>query len=157
MSGTQDMTAFEGDEPLGAVSCVSTGPFYATPRLLVMQKRADFVAANSGLRVARGGVVLQVRPNGGADLRFGITVTKRIGNAVVRNRMKRRLRALVRELLPVHGLPGHDHVLIGRESGVERDFATMRGELLHALERARAGKGDAPRPPRGKRPARPKR
>jgi ribonuclease P protein component len=69
-------------------------------------------------------------------LRFGITVTKRIGNAVVRNRMKRRLRALVRELLPVHGLPDHDHVLIGRESGVERDFATMRAELLVALERA---------------------
>jgi ribonuclease P protein component len=133
---------------LGAVSCV---PLYDTPRLLIMQKRADFVAANSGLRVARGGVVLQVRPNGGAGLRFGVTVTKRIGNAVVRNRMKRRLRALVREVLPHHGLPGHDHVLIGRESGVERDFATMRAELLVALERAKAGKGDPPRKPRPKR------
>jgi ribonuclease P protein component len=82
-------------------------------------------------------------------------VTKRIGNAVVRNRMKRRLRALVRELLPVHGLPDHDHVLIGRESGVERDFATMRAELLVALERARAGKGDPPRKPRPKASAEP--
>ena len=47
-------------------------------------------------------------------MRFGITVTKRIGNAVVRNRMKRRFRALIRELLPVHGLTDTDHVLIGR-------------------------------------------
>lgn len=141
------MTASGGGEPLGAVSCVSAG---LPPRLQVLTKRADFLAANSALRVARGGVVLQARPNGGVGLRFGITVTKRIGNAVVRNRMKRRLRALVRELLPVHGLPDHDHVLIGRESGVERDFATMRAELLVALERARAGKGDPPRKPRPK-------
>jgi ribonuclease P protein component len=148
--------------PLGAVSgvCAAVGLVYDTPRLLVMRKRSDFVAANSGLRVARGGVVLLVKPNAAADLRFGITVTKRIGNAVVRNRMKRRLRALVRDVLPRHGLAGHDHVLIGRESGVERDFATMRAELLAALERARAGKGDPPRGPRsgprGKRPAKPK-
>ncbi len=56
-------------------------------------------------------------------MRYGITVTKKIGNAVVRNRMKRRFRELLWELLPTQGLPGHDHVLIGRDSGVERDFA----------------------------------
>ena len=78
-------------------------------------------------------------------MRFGITVTKKIGNAVVRNRMKRRFRALVRELLPIEGLPGHDHVLIGREGGVERDFALLRQELSAALARAAAGKGDPPR------------
>ena len=78
-------------------------------------------------------------------MRFGITVTKRIGNAVVRNRMKRRFRALIRELLPAHGLTDNDHVLIGREGGVERDFAALRNELLAALERATAGKGDPPR------------
>ncbi len=83
--------------------------------------------------------------NGGAGLRFGITVTKRIGNAVVRNRMKRRFRALVREILPVHGLPDTDHVLIGREGGIERDFTSLREELLAALGRAKAGKGDPPR------------
>ncbi len=95
--------------------------------------------------MSRPGLVLLVRPNGGAGLRFGITVTKRIGNAVVRNRMKRRFRALVRELLPIHGLPQHDHVLIGREGGIERDFALLREELLAALVRATAGKGDPPR------------
>ncbi len=89
------------------------------------------------------------RPNDGAGLRFGITVTKKIGNAVVRNRMKRRFRVLVRELLPVHGLADTDHVLIGRDGGVERDFALLRAEMLAALERAQAGKGDPPRRPRG--------
>ena len=89
--------------------------------------------------------MLLARPNDGCGLRFGITVTKRIGNAVVRNRMKRRLRALVRDVLPDHGLPDCDHVLIGREGGVERDFARLRDELVAALERAAAGKGDPPR------------
>ncbi len=85
----------------------------------------------------------------GKGQRFGITVTKRIGNAVIRNRMKRRFRALLRELLPTHGLPDSDHVLIGREDGVERDFALLRAELLAALGRAQAGKGDPPRRARG--------
>ena len=111
----------------------------------VLQKRADFLAANRGLRVARPGFVLLVNPNTADELRFGITVTKKIGNAVVRNRMKRRFRALLRELLPTAGLPAHDHVLIGREGGVERDFAKLREELTAALERAAQGKGDPPR------------
>ena len=59
--------------------------------------------------------------------------------------MKRRFRELARALLPTHGLADHDHVLIGREGGVERDFATMRDELADALGRAAAGKGDPPR------------
>lgn len=81
-------------------------------------------------------------------MRFGITVTKKIGNAVVRNRMKRRFRELLREVLPIAGLPAHDHVLIGREGGIERDFGKMRDELAMALARAAAGKGDPPRKPR---------
>lgn len=111
----------------------------------MLTRRSDFLAANRGLRISRPGFVLLARPNDGAGQRFGITVTKRIGNAVVRNRMKRRFRALVREILPVHGLADTDHVLIGREGGVERDFALLRDELLAALGRARAGKGDPPR------------
>ena len=120
------------------------------PDLTVLTRRADFLAANKGLRVARPGFVLLANPNGGVGTRFGITVTKRIGNAVVRNRMKRRFRALIRELLPTLGLPDHDHVLIGREGGIERDFALLRSELGAALQRATAGKGDPPRGPRGK-------
>jgi ribonuclease P protein component len=118
---------------------------------IMMTRRADFLAANRGLRVARPGFVLLARGNDGQGLRLGITVTKKIGNAVVRNRMKRRFRALARELLPLHGLPDTDHVLIGREGGVERDFAALREELIAALGRAQAGKGDPPRRKREKR------
>lgn len=110
-----------------------------------IRKRADFLAANRGLRVARPGFVLLAHPNGGQGKRFGVTVTKKIGNAVVRNRMKRRFRELLRAALPESGLPDHDHVLIGREGGIERDFARMREELAEALRRAAEGKGDAPR------------
>ncbi len=117
----------------------------------VLTQRADFLAANAGLRNARAGFVLLTRPNGGKGIRYGITVTKKIGNAVVRNRMKRRFRELLRAALPVHGLPDHDHVLIGRAGGVERDFHLMAEELRRALERAREGKGD---PAGGRRPRR---
>jgi ribonuclease P protein component len=121
------------------------------PELKVLTRRADFLAANRGLRVARPGFVLLTRANGGEGRRYGITVTKRIGNAVVRNRMKRRFRELLRQLLPEHGLADTDHVLIGREGGIERDFGRMREELSAALDRARSGKGDPPRRSRGRR------
>lgn len=117
-----------------------------TPTILT--KRADFLAANRGLRVARPGCVLLVRPNGGEGMRYGITVTKKIGNAVVRNRMKRRFRELLRAALPERGLPDHDHVLIGREGGIERDFGQLAAELEIALQRASEGKGDRARRPR---------
>jgi ribonuclease P protein component len=113
--------------------------------LQTIRKRADFLAANRGLRVARPGFVLLALPNGGRGKRFGVTVTKKIGNAVVRNRMKRRFRELLRAALPDQGLPDHDHVLIGREGGIERNFAQLRQELAIALSRAAEGKGDPPR------------
>lgn len=81
-----------------------------------------------------GFVLLMRRRDDGSDaMRIGYTVTKKIGNAVVRNRMKRRLRALARELLPESGVRGADHVLIGRNGGIEREFAALRGELVKAL------------------------
>ena len=126
-----------------------------TPPIQTLTKRADFLAANSGTRNARAGFVLLTRPNGGQGIRYGITVTKKIGNAVVRNRMKRRFRELLRAALPVQGLADHDHVLIGRAGGVERDFHLMADELAKALERAREGRGDPAggrRPRRGNRP-----
>lgn len=124
-----------------------------TESLSVVRKRADFLAANRGLRLARPGFVLLAHPNGGKGKRYGITVTKRIGNAVVRNRMKRRFRELLWAALPHKGLPDHDHILIGRDSGVERDFAQLGEELDIALSQAREGKSDPRRrrPPRGNR------
>jgi ribonuclease P protein component len=83
------------------------------------------------------GFVLLVRDRRDGDpaMRVGFTVTKKIGNAVVRNRMKRRLRSLVRELLPVDGIRGADHVLIGRNGGIERDYTALRIELAKALKK----------------------
>ena len=68
-------------------------------------------------------------------MRVGFTVTRKIGGAVIRNRMKRRFRALAHEVVPTKGLAGADHVMIGRAKGVERDFGLLRSELADALDR----------------------
>jgi ribonuclease P protein component len=85
------------------------------------------------------GFVLLVRDRKDGDplKRVGFTVTKKIGGAVVRNRMKRRFRALARELIPGHGFPGSDHIMIGRSGGIERDYALLRDELMRALKKVR--------------------
>ena len=70
-------------------------------------------------------------------MRVGFTVTKKIGGAVVRNRMKRRFRALAREIVPVKGLAGSDHVMIGRTKGIEREYGLLREELAGALDQLR--------------------
>lgn len=120
--------------------------------IAILAKRADFLAANRGRRQPMPGFVLLVRDrqDGDPTKRVGFTVTKKIGGAVVRNRMKRRFRVLARELLPEHGIAGADHVLIGREGGNERDFAQLRTEMEKALRKLAAGGGQAARPPRQK-------
>jgi len=85
------------------------------------------------------GFVLLVRERNDADpaIRVGITVSKKVGNAVIRNRMKRRFRALVREMLPTAGITGADHVLIGRNSGIERDYDALKAEFAKALAKVK--------------------
>jgi ribonuclease P protein component len=70
-------------------------------------------------------------------MRLGITVTKKVGGAVLRNRMKRRFRALAAQLLPESGFSGADHVLIGRAGGIERPFDELAADLRGALKRLR--------------------
>jgi ribonuclease P protein component len=106
-----------------------------TAPLARLTERKFYLAANAGKRAPMPGFVLLVRARDDMDptIRIGITVSKKVGNAVIRNRMKRRFRMLAREVLPALGLPGADHVLIGRNAGIERDYAALRAELLKAL------------------------
>jgi ribonuclease P protein component len=85
------------------------------------------------------GFVLLVRnrQDGDDTKRVGFTVSKKVGGAVVRNRMKRRFRALAREILPSEGHAGSDHIMIGRSSGIEREFALLRQDFAKALEKTR--------------------
>jgi ribonuclease P protein component len=126
----------DGRRPQGAERAPRPRPQKAQ-RLVTIRKRADFLAANRGKRAPMPGFVLLVRDraDGDAQMRVGFTVTKKIGNAVVRNRMKRRFRALVRDLLPSHGIAGADHVLIGRSDGIARDYAVLAADLKRALAR----------------------
>lgn len=120
----------------GAERAPGTRPQEAQ-RLVTITKRSDFLAANAGRRAATPGFVLLVRDRKDDDpqIRVGFTVTRKVGNAVVRNRIKRRFRELAREILPVHGFAGSDHVMIGRAGGIERDFGLLRQDLTRALER----------------------
>jgi ribonuclease P protein component len=137
--GSRTASRFSGPHGDRWWPCSDPGP--SRPRsqeavgLITLNKRSDFLAANSGKRAAFGGLVLLVRDrqDSTAHMRVGYTVTKKVGNAVIRNRVKRRFRELARELLPQAGVAGADHVLIGRNSAVERDFSKLRNDLAKAL------------------------
>jgi ribonuclease P protein component len=92
------------------------------------------------------GFVLQIAPAPEAvsPVRVGFTVSRKVGNAVVRNRVRRRLREVVRSVIPGQAKPGLDYVLVGRQAAVTRDFATLCEELVDALKRLKALSGATP-------------
>jgi ribonuclease P protein component len=113
-------------------------PAMASPPLR-LKRRAEFLrTAAAGRKVATPGLVLQAlsRDDGG-PARLGFTVTKKIGNAVVRNRTRRRLKEAARLVLAEGGLAGVDLVLVGREATRKRSFAVLQEDLRRALARAR--------------------
>ena len=114
-----------------------TGATAVLSCLVVLNKRADFVKASSGLRHGTPGFHLQARARG--DLiaaRVGFTCSKKVGNAVARNRAKRRLREVARLVLPTHGQIGWDYVLVGRATvTATHDFKAMQADLVQALAR----------------------
>jgi ribonuclease P protein component len=116
----------------------------AVPRL---KRRSDFLRiARSGRKWAVPGLVLQVGrddPRDGATgpgvaIRVGFTASRKVGNAVARNRVRRRLRAAAEEILPVHAKLGRDYVIIGRVATLRRPFDALLGDLENALKRVGA-------------------
>lgn len=104
--------------------------------LPTLKKRAAFLAcAASGIKCGTKGLVLQAKPRADSGLAFGLTASKRVGNAVCRNRAKRRLRALAHEILPGQAQAGADYVLIAKTETISRDFALLRGDLVYALKK----------------------
>ncbi len=112
---------------------------------MILVRRADFVAASRARRQTRPGLLVQGRERAAGEgvegVRVGFTCSKKVGNAVARNRAKRRLRAAARAVLPVHGRAGWDYVLIGRpEATAARLFTALCDDLAGAIEAIHAAR-----------------
>jgi ribonuclease P protein component len=108
--------------------------------LVTLKKRAEFLRLRGGQRCPTPAFVLETRQRPidskqAAGPRFGFTVTKSVGGAVVRNRIRRRLRALVALLAPDKARPGNDYVLIARIAALERPFPDLKKDLERAFQR----------------------
>jgi len=102
-----------------------------------IRKRADFVAAQSGERAGTPSFLLVRRAarDAACPFRVGFTVTKKLGSAVVRNRIRRRLREAARKVFPGLAEPGIDYVLIARPAAETRQFALLLDDMKRALLR----------------------
>lgn len=121
----QGRDAIQPVAPPAALFCVKT-----------MQTRPEFVRTASARRQGTGGFLVQARYRGDENsmVQVGITASKKIGNAVARNRAKRRLRAVARAVLPGFACPGWDYVLVARPGvTVDRCFASLLSDLEGAL------------------------
>ncbi|MEQ8370101.1 MAG: ribonuclease P protein component [Alphaproteobacteria bacterium] len=101
-------------------------------------RRSEYLrVAKTGRKAAMPGLVLQAAADGAgpAGLRVGITASRKVGNAVLRNRARRRLREAIRLVFPCHAAPGHDYVVIARHTTPSRPFAELQRDMVRALAR----------------------
>lgn len=125
--------------PVAAKACqLKTFMNMSGPALSSLRVRRDYLAAAKAAKQVRRGLVLQARcraPDEAAltPIRFGLTASKKTGNAVTRNRIRRRLRALAKALLPQYGQTGYDYVMIGRVYTPHRSWSALEKDLSSAL------------------------
>lgn len=121
-----------------------TGSSVSARKASVLKKRRDFLLAARAKRAPVEGFLLQARKRETAEsatiapdsIRVGYTCSKKVGNAVHRNRAKRRLREIAREILPQAGHSGWDYVLVGKPGAtIARDFDALRTDMRRALAR----------------------
>ena len=110
------------------------------PKLIKITKKNEYLKMRSGLKISSPGFILQARYRENEDsvdqssIRYGLTCSKKVGNAVKRNRAKRRLRALVNDIILIKGLKGWDYVLIGKEQTTEKlSFKILEKNLIECL------------------------
>lgn len=104
-----------------------------------LRRRADYLRVQGAeIRAARPGLLLQAAPGADSEtLNLGFTASRKVGNAVLRNRARRRLKALAADVFPKYARPGHDYVLVARKDTPARPFAELRRDLEQALRRLR--------------------
>jgi|TARA_B100000902_G_scaffold21830_1_gene26244 ribonuclease P protein component len=104
--------------------------------LETLVKRADFIAASKAEKFVGNSIIVQARYNASENIRVGYTASKKVGNAVVRNRAKRRMRAAAMETLAQYGTAGADYVLIGRaKTTCTVKFEDLKFELIRAIKK----------------------
>ncbi|HZZ60791.1 MAG TPA: ribonuclease P protein component [Roseiarcus sp.] len=117
-----------------------------------LRRRAEFQRVSRGRRRAAEAFTLQAAPreerdDGPASARFGITVTRKVGSAVVRNRIRRRLREALRAARPLEAEADHDYVLIARREALGRSFAALVDDVREAFRAIQRNPGDSRRTP----------